>query len=40
VFDAIEAAGGVDAFEGKIALDINNPYEEETSLNKPMTADL
>jgi len=34
VFDAIDAAGGPDAFAGKTVLDINNPYEHETSLNK------
>jgi hypothetical protein len=34
VFDAIEAAGGASAFASKIVVDINNPYDRETSLNK------
>ncbi len=34
VFDAIDAAGGPDAFAGKTVLDINNPYDMDTSLNK------
>ena len=32
VFDAIEAAGGPDAFAGKIVVDINNPVDIETFL--------
>lgn len=34
MFDGIEKAGGTEAFAGKTFLDINNPYEEQTSLNK------
>ncbi|MEO0429039.1 MAG: NAD(P)-binding domain-containing protein [Pseudomonadota bacterium] len=32
VFNAIEAAGGATAFEGKIVIDINNPVSVETFL--------
>lgn len=32
VFDAVEAAGGADAFAGKIVIDINNPVSIETFL--------
>ncbi|MBE9116581.1 NAD(P)-binding domain-containing protein [Lusitaniella coriacea LEGE 07157] len=34
VFDAIEAAGGSDAFAGKVLLDINNPVELSDFLAK------
>ena len=36
VFGAIEAAGGAQAFDGKVALDINNPVSIDTFLVQPM----
>lgn len=36
VFDAIEQAGGPDAFDGKTVVDINNPYDFDTGMTRPV----